>query len=154
MRTLSCSFRMVQGKRDTASMIYSLRGLGVKQGILRFNMSNDEAFILSASRIIEPSLNLLSGTREIANNDVPMTIFPNPVTEGVSFEFDKKTDGEWHVLIYNETGQVIDLQSIKTPHGKVKHSVSLDKSLPSGTYFTQILDETSLIRSSGRFVKM
>ena len=83
-----------------------------------------------------------------------MTIFPNPVTEEVSFEFDKKTNGVWHVVIYNETGQVIDLQSIKSPQGKVKHSVSLDKSLPSGIYFTQILDESSLIRSSGRFVKM
>lgn len=148
------TFKLIQGKRDTASALYNLRGIGVKRGILSFTMSNDETVITTANRIIEPSLNLQTGNTELVSNDVPLSIFPNPTTEGVSFEFDKKTDGEWHLMIVNEAGQIIDLQSIKAPHGKITHTAHLDKSLPAGTYFTQILDESSLIRSSGRFIKM
>ena len=148
------SFRIIQGKRDTVSMVYSLRGLGVKQGILRFNMSNDEAYIITATRIIEPTLGLISGSQDLASYDVPLTVFPNPVTEGVNIAFDKKTSGTWHAMIYNETGQMIDVQSINAPQGGVTHRITLNKSLPSGHYFINILDESSLIRSNGRFVKM
>ena len=148
------TFRLTQGKRDTANMIYSLRGLGFKRGILTFTMSANEAFILSATRVIEPSQTLLEGSKDLASYDVPLTVFPNPVTEGVTLSFDKKTSGTWHTLIYNEKGQMIDLQSINAPQGNITHHITLDKSLPSGNYFINILDETSLIRSNGRFVKL
>jgi hypothetical protein len=148
------SFKLVQGKRDTASVLYNLRGIGAKRGILSFTMSNDETVITTANRVIEPNLNLQTGTRELLNNDVPLSIFPNPTTEGVNFEFDKKTDGDWQIVIYNEVGKLIDYQTIKSPQGRINHNMQLDKSLPSGTYFTQIVDELSLIRSSGRFVKL
>ena len=148
------SFRLVQGKRDTTTIQYNLRGLGFRRGILSFVMSANEAYILSANRVIERSKNLLDGTRELVSNDIPLSIFPNPVTEGVNFEFDKKSNGEWHILIYNEMGQIIDTQTNNATQGKVSHHVNLDKSLPSGTYFVQIVDELSLIRSSGRFVRL
>lgn len=145
------SFRLTQDKRDTASMIYSMRGLGVKRGILVFNMSNDEAFIESANRVAEA---IPVGTRDLASFDVALSVFPSPTTEGVNLEFDKKTNGVWQVLIYNEVGQIIDIQAINAVQGKITHRIALDKTLPSGTYFVNILDETSLIRSNGRFVKM
>lgn len=148
------SFRLVQGKRDTSSIAYSLRGLGFKRGILYFKMSSDEAYITTANRVVDPSQNILSGSTDIASYDTPLTVFPNPITEGVNLTFDKKTSGTWHVMIYNEVGQMIDLQSINAPQGNVTHRVALDKSLPSGQYFINILDETSLIRSNGRFVKL
>lgn len=148
------TFKLVQGKRDTATMIYNLRGLGFKRGILSFNMSADEAFILSANRVIDASQGLTTGTNDLASFDVPLSVFPNPTTEGVNLEFDKKTNGVWNIMLYNEVGQIIDLQAIDTPQGKTTHRFDLDKSLPSGTYFINVLDETSLIRSNGRFVKM
>ena len=148
------SFKLTQGKRDTTTLIYSLRGIGFKRGILSFNMSNDEAFIVSASRVIEPSVGIFAGTRDLANFDVPLTVFPNPTTEGVNLQFDKKTNGVWQAMIYNEVGQIIDFQEINAPKGLTTHRFALDKLLPSGNYFINILDETSLIRSNGRFVKM
>ena len=148
------TFRLVQGKRDTAGMIYSLRGLGFKRAILSFNLSANEAFILNANRVIDPSMGILEGLKDLVSNDVPVAIFPNPVTEGVSLEFDKKSSGVWHAMIYNETGQIIDLQAIDAPQGKLTHRLALDKSLPSGTYFVNLLDENSLIRSNGKFVKL
>ncbi len=148
------SFRLTQGKRDTVTMIYNLRGLGFKRGILSFNMGSDEAYILSANRVIEPLMGLQIGTQDLASHDTPLTLYPNPVTEGVTLSFDKKTNGTWHAMIYNEVGQVIDFQSINTPQGNVTHRIALDKSLPSGHYFINILDELSLIRSNGRFVKL
>lgn len=148
------SFRLVQGKRDTTTIQYNLRGLGFKRGILSFVMSANEAYILSANRIIERSKNLLDGTRDLVSNDIPMTVFPNPITEGVNIEFDKKSNASWHIVIYNDMGQIIDNQTNNAPQGKVNHRLNLDKSLPSGTYFVQVLDELSLIRSSGRFVKL
>ncbi len=148
------SFRLVQGKRDTTPIQYNLRGIGFKRGILNFVLSVDEAFITAANRVIEPTQNLLSGSQDIASYDTPLTVFPNPVTEEVNLTFDKKTNGTWHVMIYNEVGQVIDLQSISAQQGNITHHVTLDKSLPSGNYFINILDESSLIRSNGRFVKL
>ncbi len=148
------TFRLVQGKRDTANMIYSLRGLGFKRGILTFTMSANESFILSATRVIEPSQTLLDGLKDVVSYDVPLTVFPNPITEGVTLSFDKKTNGTWHTMIYNEAGQMIDFQSINAPQGNITHRIALEKSLPSGNYFINILDETSLIRSNGRFVKL
>ena len=148
------SFKLAQGKRDTTTLIYSLRGVGFKRGILSFNMSNDEAFIVSASRAIEPLVGIFAGTRDLTNFDVPLTVFPNPTTEGVNLQFDKKTNGVWQAMIYNEVGQIIDFQEINAPQGLTTHRFALDKSLPSGNYFINILDETSLIRSNGRFVKM
>ena len=148
------SFKLIQGKRDTTTLNYSLRGVGFKRGILSFNMSNDEAFIVSASRAIEPSLGIFAGTRDLTNFDVPLTVFPNPTTEGVNLQFDKKTNGVWQAMIYNEVGQIIDFQEINAPQGLTTHRFKLDKSLPAGNYFINILDETSLIRSNGRFVKM
>ncbi len=148
------SFRLVQGFRDTASIAYSLRGLGFKRGILYFKMSSNEAYIAAANRVIEPSMNLQTGSKDLASYDVPLTIFPNPVTEGVNLTFDKKTNGTWHIMTYNEVGQIIDLQSISAPKGTISHRIALNKSLPSGNYFINILDESSLIRSNGRFVKL
>ena len=148
------SFKLTQGKRDTTTLIYSLRGIGFKRGILSFNMSNDEAFIVSASRAIEPSVGIFAGTRDLTSFDVPLTVFPNPTTEGVNLQFDKKTNGVWQAMIYNEVGQIIDFQEINAPKGLTTHRFALDKLLPSGNYFINILDETSLIRSNGRFVKM
>lgn len=145
------TFRLIQGKRDTASMIYSMRGLGVKRGILVFNMSNDEVFIESANRVAEA---IPVGVRDLASFDVPLSVFPNPTTEGVNLEFEKKTNGVWQAVIYNEVGQIIDIQAIDAAQGKITRRLTLEKSLPSGTYFINVLDETSLIRSNGRFVKM
>ena len=79
---------------------------------------------------------------------------PDEVKSKFPYEVDKKTSGTWHTMIYNETGQMIDLQSINAPQGNITHRIALDKSLPSGYYFINILDETSLIRSNGRFVKL
>jgi Secretion system C-terminal sorting domain len=148
------SFRLGQGKRDTTTIQYNFRGIGFRRGIINFVMSTDEAFIIAANRVIEPSQNLQSGSKDLASYDVPLTVFPNPVTEGVNFTFDKKTNSTWHAMIYNEAGQMIDLQSINAPIGNLTHRIALDKSLPSGHYFINILDETSLIRSNGRFVKL
>ncbi len=148
------SFRLIQGNRDTTTIQYNLRGIGFRRGILSFVMSANESYIITANRVIEPSKNLLINNEDLVANDVPVTVFPNPITEGVNLEFDKKTNGVWHAAIYNEMGQIIDLQTIKAAQGKTTHRVVLEKSLPSGTYFVQILDETSLVRGKGRFVKM
>lgn len=148
------TFRIVQGRRDTATMTYNLRGMGFKRGILQFIMSPNEAFLTGANRVIEPSMGLLIGTKEFKNLDLLTTISPNPVTAEVNLTFDKKTNGTWHAMIYNEVGQIIDLQSISAPKGTLTHRIALDKSLPSGNYFINILDESSLIRSNGRFVKL
>ncbi|MBL7814533.1 MAG: T9SS type A sorting domain-containing protein [Saprospiraceae bacterium] len=147
------SFRLVQAAKDTA-ITYNLRGIGFKRGILQFRMSKEEAFITGANRVIEPSMNLLSDTKDLVSNDVVLTIFPNPITEGVNLEFEKKSNEDWQAVIFNEVGQIIDIQTITSSQGKVVHSVALNKSLPTGTYFVNILDERSLIRSKGKFVKV
>jgi Secretion system C-terminal sorting domain len=148
------SFRLEQGKRDTATIQYNLRGIGFRRGIISFVMSPNESFIITANRVIEPTKGLQTNNSDLVSNDVPISVFPNPTTEGVNLEFDKKTNGTWQVMVYNETGQIIDLQTINAIEGKTTHRILLDKSLPSGTYFVQLLDEMSLVRSRGKFLKL
>ena len=55
-------------------------------------------------------------------------------------------------MVYNSTGQIITIQRVSAVQGDVNERISLASSLPSGTYFYNLLDKTSLIRASGNFV--
>ena len=78
-------------------------------------------------------------------------MYPNPTnTEGGNFEFNKTSAADWHVMIYNNLGQIISLNPISASVGNTNHCVTFDKTLPNGTYFYNLIDENSLIRNAGK----
>jgi hypothetical protein len=67
-------------------------------------------------------------------------------------EFDKTEAADWDVLIYNAQGQMVALERVSAPSGPVKQQIQLKSTLSNGTYFYHLLDQRSLIRSSGSFL--
>ena len=82
--------------------------------------------------------------------EVATTVFPNPTTEGGTFEFNKKSAGTWRVFVYNEAGQIIKNENVVAPVGKTQHAVKFEQGLANGLYFYQIIDDNSLIRNTGK----
>jgi hypothetical protein len=146
------AFGLTQGERDTAISLYFV-GIDFKAAHLAMEVDNQMTSITDMYRGILPNLGLVSKNKEITDVSVKSKVFPNPTTEGVSFEFDKKTGGDWNILIYNTVGQITGLHRVSAPQGAATLTVNLDKTLPNGTYFYNIVDENSLIRANGQFVK-
>jgi hypothetical protein len=146
------AFGVTQGSRDTA-IRFSFIGLNFKAPHLIMELNNRGTSITNMYRAILPNLGLVSKNKELTDVSVKSTVFPNPTTEGVTFEFDKKTNDDWTILIYNRLGQITGLHQVSTPQGTASLNVDLDKNLPNGTYFYNIVDENSLIRANGQFVK-
>jgi Secretion system C-terminal sorting domain len=146
------AFGLVQGRKDTFS-VFNFIGLGFKAVHMAIETNGNQTQVGRTFRAILPSLGLVSPTRETNDYTVATKVFPNPTTEGVTFEFDKKSSADWHILIYNVAGQITSIQKVSAPQGLTTHKVTFDNSTANGLYFYNIVDENSLIRANGQFVK-
>ena len=146
------AFGVVQGARDTA-ISYSFIGLNSKGFHFRIIADKKNSSVTNVWRAILPNQGLVSKNKEVTDISVKSMVFPNPTTEGVTFEFDKKTSADWHIVMYNAVGQITGSHRVSTPQGTATLKVNLDKTRPNGTYLYNILDENSLIRANGQFVK-
>ena len=108
--------------------------------------------ISNITRAVLPNLGLVAPTRETNDYAISTKVYPNPTTEGVTFEFQKTNSADWNVMIYNSIGEIVSINRINAPQGIINQSITLDKKLPSGAYFYNLLDETSLIRANGKIV--
>ena len=143
------AFGLTQGKKDT-TIRYYFYGTGFKAPLLSFHTNNAETEITRVFRALLPNLGLTTKNNELVDLEVATSVFPNPTTEGVTFKFDKKTVADWRVFVYNAAGQIIKNEYVSGDIGHVQHNINFDRSLPSGTYFYQIIDENSLIRNTGK----
>jgi hypothetical protein len=103
-------------------------------------------------RAVASNIGLTVDSRETPDYAVATTVYPNPTTEGVNFEFQKTSLPDWNIMVYNAAGQIVSINRVSAPQGSVNQRIALASSLPSGTYFYNLLDETSLIRANGKFV--
>ena len=78
-------------------------------------------------------------------------VYPNPATIKITFEFEKSNLKNWNILIYNKIGQLMSINEIVASQGLTQYSIEINKNLPNGIYLYNIIDETSLIRSKGKF---
>ena len=145
------AFGLTQGQRDT-SIGYTFTGTGFKASQLYIDLNNSETRINNLFRAVLPSLGLNTKLSSLADMEVAASVFPNPTTEGVTFEFDKKSEGTWRVFVYNEAGQIFRNDNVNAPIGKVQHTVKFENGSPNGVYFYQIIDEDALIRKTGKVV--
>ncbi len=144
------AFGLTQGARTNALRFYFLAS-GFKAPLLSFELNNSGG-IGDIFRGILPNLGLSVNNDEPTDWTVKTTVFPNPTTEGVTFEFEKTTAADWRVFVYNTAGQIIRNDNVKSPIGSAQHTIQFEKNLSSGTYFYQIIDEHSLVRNAGKVV--
>ena len=142
------AFGLTQGQNDTL-ITYKFIGAGFKGVHLAIETNNRETQISRMFRAILPSQNLPTDLKN-GSVEVATSVFPNPTTEGVTFEFDKKSEGTWRVFIYNEAGQIIKNENVGASVGKTQHTVKFEQNLANGLYFYQIIDNNSLIRNTGK----
>ena len=115
--------------------------------------ANANGIINYTSRAVLPSLGLTTDNYDVTNFAVATKVYPNPAnTEGITFAFDKTTAANWHIMVYNTSGQIITVKHVTEPQGATTIHLALDPILSSGVYFYNLLDETSLIRAQGKFL--
>ena len=148
------AFSLVQGSKTVLSTQYSFRGIGFSEPAMQMYV-NVSGAITYISRAVNVALGLTTDSREVTNVAIATKVYPNPAhTEGVNFEFNKTTDAQWNVMVYNATGQIISINPINGQIGTTTRHVALDRNLPAGTYFYNLLDEHSRIRANGQFLFM
>jgi hypothetical protein len=144
------AFGLTQGAVTVYSTDYTFLGVGFNEPFLYIS-TNATGVINFVTRAVLPNLGL-TRSPETPNYAVATTVYPNPTTEGVNFEFHKNSMPDWNIMIYNATGQIVSINRVSSPQGIVNQRIALASSLPSGTYFYNLLDETSLIRANGKFL--
>ena len=144
------AFGLTQGAVTVSTTRNTFIGIGFNEPFLYIS-TNTAGAINAISRAVLPNLGL-TGSRETPNYAVATNVYPNPTTEGVNFKFQKTSLPDWNIMVYNTVGQIVSINRVNAPQGIVNQHITLASSLPSGTYFYNLLDETSLIRSNGKFL--
>jgi Secretion system C-terminal sorting domain len=142
---------LTQGAITISSPYYTFQGIGFNEPFFTIS-TNAAGAITFVTRAVLPSLGLTTDSRETPDYAVATTVYPNPTTEGVNFEFQKTSMSDWNIMIYDAIGQIVSINRVNAPQGIVNQHVTLASSLPSGTYFYNLLDENSLIRANGKFL--
>jgi Secretion system C-terminal sorting domain len=145
------AFGLTQGSSSGTPAIYAFLGIGFKQPLML--IATDAAGRIDfVSRGVLPALGLVLDNKEATNLTVATTVYPNPTTEVIHLEFQKTSNSDWHVMLYDAAGKIITINRVSAAQGNVNQRFTLDSALPSGTYFYNLLDETSLIRANGKVV--
>jgi Secretion system C-terminal sorting domain len=145
------AFGLTQGSAGGTPAVYEFLGIGFKQPFISFQ-TDAAGRIDYITRGVLPTLGLVLDNKEPIDVTIATKVFPNPTTEGVNFEFKKTNAADWHIMVYNAAGQIISINRVSAPQGDVNQHVTFDSALPSGTYFYNLLDNTSLIRANGKVV--
>jgi hypothetical protein len=141
---------LTQGAITLTSPYYTFQGIGFNEPFFTIS-TNAAGAITFVTRAVLPNLGLTTDSRETPDYAVATNVYPNPTTEGVNFEFQKTSMPDWNIMIYNVAGQIVSINRVSAPQDIVNQHITLASSLPSGTYFYNLLDETSLIRANGKF---
>jgi Secretion system C-terminal sorting domain len=129
---------------------YAFYGARFASSILSINYRNDT--LIRVTRNVNPVRGLTTDLHDLKNIGVKTRLYPNPSQGNIVLEFEKSESEDWDVLVYNANGQMLGLERIAAPIGKVNYNLLLKPSLSNGSYFYHLLDQRSLIRSSGTFV--
>lgn len=133
------------------SKTYNFYGARFAAAILSAAIRNDSlARITRNVNVVRGLVSDLDETKVL----VKTKLYPNPSAGELYLEFEKNESPDWDLLIYDNKGQIVGLERINAPSGQVKQRLQLKPTLSNGTYFYHLLDQRSLIRSSGKFVLM
>jgi hypothetical protein len=145
------AFGLIQAAVTNYATITTFLGVGFNDPFLYIS-TNAAGAINFITRAVSPNLGLTTDSRETPDYAVATTVYPNPTTEEVNFKFQKTSLPDWNIMVYNAEGQIVSINRVNSPQGIAHQRIEMASSLPSGTYFYNLLDETSLIRANGKFV--
>jgi Secretion system C-terminal sorting domain len=148
---LLSTFKLTQGAVTTSNTTHKFLGVGFKEPFMTVYTKSGDT-VTSAYRAVLPGQGLTASNRELNEYAIDTKVFPNPTTEAITFEFQKTNSANWHIMIYNAAGQIVSLHRVDGAQGAVNQRVELSSALANGTYFYNLLDETSLIRANGQFI--
>ena len=137
-----------------------LGALGLTQGntetllVYRFFAKGFPAPVLTLSdghyqRGLLADLTVTTSTKDIQANFIPLTYYPNPVTDQLTLEFEKSTREPWVFSIYNSIGQKVFDYEIAQPTGSVNESIEFNQQFPVGNYFYVLHNGDRKVMSSG-----
>lgn len=129
---------------------YNFYGARFASAILTAVVRNDT--LARVTRSINPVRGLVTDLPEVKELKVQSRLYPNPSPGEFYLEFDKTEAADWDILIYNAQGQMVALERVSAPSGPIKQHIQLKPTLSNGNYFYHLLDQRSLIRSSGTFI--
>jgi hypothetical protein len=143
------AYGLQQGRTIVFTPFYQFLGVGYSEPLLSM-LASTTGRIFSINRAVLPNLGLTVATNEANLSAIKTQLFPNPTLGKLTLTFEKSTSKPWYLMVYNNLGQIICLSKIDNPEGNLSHTLDLNSSLPNGTYFYNLLDENSLIRSHGQ----
>jgi Secretion system C-terminal sorting domain len=145
------AFKLTQGATTTYNTVHKFIGIGFKEPFMTVYTKLGDT-VTGVVRGVIPGLGLTASNREINAYAIDTKAFPNPTTEAIHFEFQKTNTAIWNIMIYNAEGQIVSINRVNGTQGAVNQRIELSSSLANGTYFYNLLDETSLIRANGKFI--
>jgi aminopeptidase N len=110
------------------------------------NTSNNQEYLLSLpflvdSVLFDPQIWILSDSNTVIHEsvyDFLFAIYPNPVSDELSLQFQTKLNTKAEVQIYNNAGQLMLLQTLEVPSGSCFKKFDTSN-FASGTYRIRIL---------------
>jgi hypothetical protein len=145
------AFGLTQGASSIVAANFTFLGVGFNEPFMSI-YSNATGGVGNIYRGVLPTLGLTLDNKEPVDVAIATKVYPNPTTEAINLEFQKTNNNDWHVMLYNAAGQIIAINRVNAAQGNVNQRITFDSALPSGTYFYNLLDETSLIRANGKVV--
>ena len=132
------------------SNILNFIGLGQNRPILRMAISNDGKTVTNVDGI--SSAKLVTDVKDI--QPVFSSVYPNPAKlyQMLNFNFDKLNDKDWFITLFNAEGKLEATYKLHGAEGATFYSAKLPTNITAGFHFYNIVDDNSLIRSSGKFV--
>lgn len=132
------------------SNILNFIGLGQNRSILRMTVSNDGKTVTNIDGI--SSSKLITDIKDFQS--VFSSVYPNPskTSQTLNFNFDKLNDKDWYITLFNAEGKLEATYKLHGAEGATFYSAKLPTNIAAGFHFYNIVDENSLIRSSGKFV--
>jgi hypothetical protein len=148
---LLSAFGVTQGNATINPVEYNFLAVGFNEPLMEF-LTDAAGAIRIITRAVLPGLGLVAPTQETNDFSIATKVYPNPTTDAISFEFQKTNAANWNIMLYDMAGKIISIHPVTGSEGAVNLPVPLSSSLPNGTYFYNLLDETSLIRATGKVV--
>jgi hypothetical protein len=148
---LLSAFGLTQGNTVISPAEYDFLAMGFNEPLMYFSTTATGA-IQNITRAVSPNLGLVAPTQETKDFNVVTKVYPNPATEAISFEFQKTNAAHWNIMLYDMAGKILSIHPVTGSEGIVNQRVEFNTALPNGTYFYNLLDETALIRASGKVV--
>jgi hypothetical protein len=91
------------------------------------------------------------GIDEVTNDDIRLSVYPNPFSSEVTFDIEQKQQGETRIEVYDQTGRLVFSEQVASTRSRSQFIWQNEQS-GSGIYFYRLSIEGQTVRS-GKLLK-